>query len=42
MLTFEQYKKRGQKNQNQLPTMLILKRKGIRQFPGGKTVGIYV
>ena len=41
MLTFEQFKKRSQKNQNQLPTMMILKRKSIRQFPGGKTVGIY-
>ena len=41
MLTFEQFKKRSQKNQNQLPTMLILKRKSIRNFGNGKTVAIY-
>ena len=41
MLTFEQYKKRGQKDPNQLPAVMILKRRGIRKFASGKTVAIY-
>lgn len=41
MLTFEQYKKRGQKDPNQLPVVMVLKRKSLRQFPDGKTVAIY-